>query len=369
MREAELAAAADAKAIASYRERRTHHPLLPFADWSACGAGARPPRRGVRRRLPRPRRRARARARPDARRRRGRADGGGPRRRHAPHRLPALAAVLPAAGARVTFRCAELSLELDEPLAGTARRSRRAGSSSSSRSRGDASTGSSPRARRCCSYRHVRGTVPRTWSRDSAGTSCARTARATRAARSAARPSRRRSSACCRARSTSARTSAGTASPRTCSCCPDGLCFGRLDARTAPSRSPPSSRRAACRSTTSAAARALEPEQQAAEILVRRELGLTRPRRPAPRRGRRRSSSPTAGARPRGSTAHDARAAARVVPRRQGRGGDALGARGPSPRLGTSCGPARSRAAPSRRPRARSCPSRARSRGRRCRAP
>ena len=37
VREAEQAAAADEKAIASYREGRTHHPLLPFADWSACG--------------------------------------------------------------------------------------------------------------------------------------------------------------------------------------------------------------------------------------------------------------------------------------------------------------------------------------------
>jgi Lactate racemase N-terminal domain len=37
LREAELAAAADAKAIESYRGGRTHHPLLPFADWSACG--------------------------------------------------------------------------------------------------------------------------------------------------------------------------------------------------------------------------------------------------------------------------------------------------------------------------------------------
>ncbi|MFL6033828.1 MAG: lactate racemase domain-containing protein [Gaiellaceae bacterium] len=37
VRVAEQAAAADEKAIASYREGRTHHPLLPFADWSACG--------------------------------------------------------------------------------------------------------------------------------------------------------------------------------------------------------------------------------------------------------------------------------------------------------------------------------------------
>jgi lactate racemase-like protein len=36
LREAELAAANDARAIAAYREGRAHHPLLPFADWSAC---------------------------------------------------------------------------------------------------------------------------------------------------------------------------------------------------------------------------------------------------------------------------------------------------------------------------------------------
>jgi hypothetical protein len=37
MREAEREAATDARAIAAYREGRAHHPLLPFADWSACG--------------------------------------------------------------------------------------------------------------------------------------------------------------------------------------------------------------------------------------------------------------------------------------------------------------------------------------------
>jgi hypothetical protein len=37
MREAEHEAATDARAIAAYREGRAHHPLLPFADWSACG--------------------------------------------------------------------------------------------------------------------------------------------------------------------------------------------------------------------------------------------------------------------------------------------------------------------------------------------
>ena len=35
-REAELAAGADRKAIASYRDGHTHHPLLPYADWSGC---------------------------------------------------------------------------------------------------------------------------------------------------------------------------------------------------------------------------------------------------------------------------------------------------------------------------------------------
>ena len=33
---AERVAAADPKPIASYRAGRTHHPLLPYADWSAC---------------------------------------------------------------------------------------------------------------------------------------------------------------------------------------------------------------------------------------------------------------------------------------------------------------------------------------------
>jgi hypothetical protein len=36
MRDAEVAAGADEKAVAAYREGRAHHPLLPFADWSAC---------------------------------------------------------------------------------------------------------------------------------------------------------------------------------------------------------------------------------------------------------------------------------------------------------------------------------------------
>ena len=199
----------------------------------------------------------------------------GARRRHAPDRLPALAAVLPAAGACMTFRCAELSLGAGRAARGHARPSPRAGSSSSGRSRGAATTGSSPRARRCCWSGDVRGTVPRTCPRDGAGTSCARTAPAIRAARSAGRPSRRRSSACCRGRSTSARTSAGTASPRTCSCSPTG------SASAGSTRAP----RVALAAELEAGRlpldhlrgrTALEPEQQAAEILVRRELGLTR---------------------------------------------------------------------------------------------
>jgi hypothetical protein len=34
--EAEEAAVADPRAIEAYRERRSCHPLLPFADWAAC---------------------------------------------------------------------------------------------------------------------------------------------------------------------------------------------------------------------------------------------------------------------------------------------------------------------------------------------
>ena len=37
VREAELAAAADARGVDAYRNGRAHHPLQPYADWSACG--------------------------------------------------------------------------------------------------------------------------------------------------------------------------------------------------------------------------------------------------------------------------------------------------------------------------------------------
>jgi hypothetical protein len=37
LREAELHAASDERARAAYRSGRGHHPLLPYADWSACG--------------------------------------------------------------------------------------------------------------------------------------------------------------------------------------------------------------------------------------------------------------------------------------------------------------------------------------------
>jgi len=36
LREAEARAETDTKAIGAYRSGRAHHPLLPFADWSAC---------------------------------------------------------------------------------------------------------------------------------------------------------------------------------------------------------------------------------------------------------------------------------------------------------------------------------------------
>ena len=76
---------------------------------------------------------------------------------------------------------------------------------------------------------------------------------------------------------------------------PDGLCFGRLDARSAPAladeldagRLPLEHLRGRT---------AFEPEQQAAEILVRRELGLDRTRRPDASSRERRSRSRTAAA-------------------------------------------------------------------------
>jgi hypothetical protein len=35
--EAERAAAADSRAVDAYRAGRSCHPLLPFAEWAACG--------------------------------------------------------------------------------------------------------------------------------------------------------------------------------------------------------------------------------------------------------------------------------------------------------------------------------------------
>ena len=37
LRQAELAAGADARGLEAYRSGRAHHPLLPYADWSSCG--------------------------------------------------------------------------------------------------------------------------------------------------------------------------------------------------------------------------------------------------------------------------------------------------------------------------------------------
>jgi hypothetical protein len=38
LREAEMAASADPRALDAYRSGRAHHPLLPYADWSGCGS-------------------------------------------------------------------------------------------------------------------------------------------------------------------------------------------------------------------------------------------------------------------------------------------------------------------------------------------
>jgi hypothetical protein len=37
LRDAELHAGVDERALAAYRQGRAHHPLLPYADWSSCG--------------------------------------------------------------------------------------------------------------------------------------------------------------------------------------------------------------------------------------------------------------------------------------------------------------------------------------------
>ena len=37
VREAELRAGVDERALAAYRSGRAHHPVLPYADWSSCG--------------------------------------------------------------------------------------------------------------------------------------------------------------------------------------------------------------------------------------------------------------------------------------------------------------------------------------------
>ena len=37
VREAELQAGTDERALAAYRSGRSHHPLLPYADWTGCG--------------------------------------------------------------------------------------------------------------------------------------------------------------------------------------------------------------------------------------------------------------------------------------------------------------------------------------------
>ena len=95
--EAERAAAADPRAIEAYRAGRTCHPRLPFADWDACQPVLDRLGRGGRRRLPRRGRGPAARLRPHPRRHGRPRDGARPRRRLTPNRVPALAALLPAA--------------------------------------------------------------------------------------------------------------------------------------------------------------------------------------------------------------------------------------------------------------------------------
>ena len=192
-------------------------------------------------------------------------------------------------------------------------------------------------------------------------TSCARTARATRAARSVVPPSRRRSSAPC-----------------------PGEVVRVLAPRRAPLRGerPRPAGRPLLRPPRRARRRSrVASELEAGRLPLDHLRGRTALTHPSSRR--RRSSCGASSA----STGLDAsliRAVTRAHDRfeladgatRDGAAArrselepqrvscrdekvearDALGAGGASPRRGTSCGPARSRAASSRRPRARSCP-------------
>ena len=94
--EAEQLAGSDDRALETYRAGRSCHPLLPFAEWSACQpaierlgavlvAGCRDATAARQLGFV-----------PDARDRARARDGARPRRRPAAHRLPALPAVLPA---------------------------------------------------------------------------------------------------------------------------------------------------------------------------------------------------------------------------------------------------------------------------------
>ncbi len=237
-------------------------------------AGARAARHRARRRVPRPRRGARARPRPDARRRRRDPDGAGPHRPPAADRVRARAAVLPAAGAHMTFRCAELSLSLDEPLEGTAPVAERWELVEREKPWGR-DHGLQAEGAKVLLVKRVGGAAPRgirTWS-ERQYLVCTNGAR----------------DPCCAIRGPAVAAALERVRPGQVYECshlgghrfaanvlvlPDGLCFGRLDSRTAVAlveeleagRLPLDHLRGRT---------ALGPEQQAAEILLRRELGLT----------------------------------------------------------------------------------------------
>ena len=94
--EAEQLAGSDDRAIETYRAGRSCHPLLPFAEWSACQPAIERLGAVLVAGLPGRDRRAPARVRADARDRACARDGSRPRERPAAHRVPALPAVLPA---------------------------------------------------------------------------------------------------------------------------------------------------------------------------------------------------------------------------------------------------------------------------------
>ena len=144
---AERAAATDERALDAYRAGEACHPLLPFADWASCRpaldrlgavlvAGCRD-HQAARALGFVPTHGSRTRAR----------DGARPRRRRRAHRLPALAALLPARGGRADADGSLLEEQEQGVRRARSRRSAPARRPSGSRRRGGRGSACAGRAR------------------------------------------------------------------------------------------------------------------------------------------------------------------------------------------------------------------------------